>query len=116
MNYEFSTELESNNNTDNNNKTDSNGNTDSDNKTDIDSIKNSSENNYINMIVIFIFIFIIILILIISFIIWRKLRIKNRSLENKVNAIDFSSGINDDLINKKELSERRYDSYENTFI
>jgi len=116
MNYEFSTELESNNNTDNNNRTDSNGNTDSDNKTDIDSIKNSSENNYINMIVIFIFIFIIILILIISFIIWRKLRIKNRSLENKVNAIDFSSGINDDLINKKELSERRYDSYENTFI
>ena len=99
MNYKFYTELKEEKNKSSSSKTDSNNN-----------------KYFINIFVIFIFIFIIILILIISFIIWRKLKIKNRSLENKVNAIDFSSGINDDLINKKELSERRYDSYENTFI
>lgn len=80
---------------------------------------NISNNNksYINLIVIIILIFIIILILFIFIIIWRNMRIKNRSLENKVNAIDFSSGINEDLINNQELSEKKRNiSYENTFI
>ena len=93
MKYEFSTELKEEKNSDS---------------------KSSSNNNYINLIIFFIFI--IILILFISFNFWRKLKIKNRNLENKVNAIDFSSGINEDLIITKELSENRSDSYENTFI
>ena len=125
MNYEFSTELEKEENNSSNNNSDSNNYNDSNN--DKDSIKNNDNNNinkdnsdsnniFINMIIIFIFIIILVFILCIFFIIWRKLRIKNRSLENKVNAIDLSSGISEDLIITKELSENRSDSYENAFI
>jgi hypothetical protein len=44
------------------------------------------------------------------------LKIKNANLENKVKAIEFSSGLNEDFIINKELIENRSDSYENTFI
>ena len=91
MNYEYSTEL----------KIEKNN-----------SINNNSDSNFINMILIIIIIF----ILLISFIIWRKLKIKNANLENKVKAIEFSSGLNGDYIINKELIENRSDSYENTFI
>jgi len=43
------------------------------------------------------------------------MKIKNRSLQEKVNAISFSNGINEDLINNKE-SKKINEEYENTFI
>ena len=43
------------------------------------------------------------------------MKIKTNSLQDKVNAIDFSIGINEELINNKELKKINED-YENTFI
>ena len=78
--------------------------------------KDTTNNNSILLILIFIIILIIILFL--FFIFWRKYRIKSSNLEDKIKEINFSSGINDDLINNRELSdkERSSGSYLNSFI
>ena len=43
------------------------------------------------------------------------MKAKNKSLQDKVNAISFSDEINDDLINNKERRESSQE-YENSFI
>ena len=69
------------------------------------------------MIVVLISIAIFIIGSFLFFIIWRKMRIKNRSLENKVSAISFSTGLNQDLIiNRDSDHSKNNEEYENTFI
>jgi len=69
------------------------------------------------MIIALIIIPIFIISLLLFYIIWRKMKIKNRSLENKVNAISFSTGINQDLINNRDSgNSNKTEDYENTFI
>ena len=42
---------------------------------------------------------------------------KNRSLENKVSVISFSTGINQELINNRDSdNSKNTEDYENTFI
>jgi len=69
-------------------------------------------------VIILIFIIILIIVFILFFIIYRRMRIKSRSLEDKVNDTDFSSGLNNDLVGDKELSDkvRTSGSYLNSFI
>ena len=72
------------------------------------------DNNTLKIIIsIIIVAFIIFFILLL--IIYHKMKIKNNSLQDKVNAIDFSNGINEELNNNKELKKLNED-YENTFI
>ena len=69
------------------------------------------------MIVALIAIAIFIINLLLFFIFCRKMKIKNKSLENKVNAISFSTGINQDLINNRDSeNSKKSEDYENTFI
>ena len=66
-------------------------------------------------IIISIIILAFIIFFILLLIIYHKMKIKNNSLQDKVNAIDFSNGINEELNNNKELIKLNED-YENTFI
>ena len=68
------------------------------------------------IILLFIIFFVIMLFIFIIF--CRKLRIKNRDLEKKVNEFSFSSDNNEDLINNRELSGeiKRNNSNENYFV
>jgi len=60
---------------------------------------------------------VIIIILSIFFFYRRKMKKKNRNFEDKVKAISFSSGIENDLTNKNGAEESKVDDeYENTFI
>ena len=69
------------------------------------------------MIVALIAIAIFIIGLLLFFIFCRKMKKKNKSLENKVNAISFSTGINQDLINSRDSeNSKKSEDYENTFI
>ena len=75
------------------------------------------ERSKILRIIISIIIIVLIIALILFFIIYRKMRMKNTSLENKVTAISFSSGINQDLINNRDSDKsKNSEDYENTFI
>ena len=76
------------------------------------------QNTTNNSMIILIFIIILIIVFILFFIICRRMRIKSRSLEDKVNDTDFSSGLNNDLVGDKELSDkvRTSGSYLNSFI
>ena len=78
--------------------------------------KEHANNNSTRIIIL-----IIIIVLIIAFIlffIFRKIRIKSSSLEDKINDTNFSSGLNEDLKNNQELEERTRSSgsYLNTFL
>ena len=79
-------------------------------------IKNEIKNNNNTWIIILIFALIIVSILL--FIIYRKIKIKYGNIEDKIKDIDFSSGINEDLINNQELSdkERKSGSYLNVSL
>ena len=69
-------------------------------------------------IIILIIIIVLIPAFFLFFIIWRKIRIKSGNLENKVNDTNFSSGLNEDLNDNKELSDNVKDSgsYINAFL
>ena len=79
---------------------------------DINQVK-KEDNRFIIAISISIGVFIIFLILFLYF--CYKMKIKNDSLQDKINAISFSNGINDNLISNKE-SIKSNEEYENTFI
>ena len=69
------------------------------------------------MIIALIAIAIFIIGLFLFFITWRKMKMKNRSLENKVSVISFSTGINQELINNRDSdNSKNTEDYENTFI
>ena len=79
--------------------------------------KEQNDNNSINnwwIVLIFIIIFIITLFIFI--IIYRKLRLKDKNLEDKVDAISLSSVINDNLVNLETDKAKGNEDYENTFI
>jgi len=80
---------------------------------DINHVEKEKDYSLIISISISIVIFIICLIL--FYIIYRKLKIKNSSLQDKVKAISFSNGINEELNINKE-SNICNEEYENTFI
>ena len=80
--------------------------------------ENGSNNNSSNSwLIALIFIMIFIIICFIFFVNYRKIRLRNRNLEDKVNAISLSSGINEDLNNKFDLENKKInEDYENVFI
>ena len=99
MIYEFNTNLEKEQNDDNGNN------------------NNISNKNSINIWwIVLIFIIIFILTLFIFVIIYRKLRLKDKMLEDKVDAISLSSVISDDLVNLGKDKAKGNEDYENTFI
>ena len=106
MTYEFNTKLEekpNDSNDSNNNNNDSNDNRDSD--------SNS------NWLILVIFIIILIIASLIFFVIYRKIRLKTKYLEDKIDAISFSNEINEGLINDLDLDKKKgNEDYENTFI
>jgi len=55
--------------------------------------------------------------LIIFFFCWKKIRNKNKNLEEKVNSISFTSEKEDDFLNDNILEKSKIDDeYENIFI
>ena len=80
---------------------------------DINKVEKEEDNRLLIAISISIAIFIISLIL--FFIICRKMKLKNNSLQDKFKSISFSNGINAELINNKD-SITNNEEYENTFI
>ena len=70
-----------------------------------ESKENTNNNNIWIIILIIIIAFIIILIL--FFKIYRKIRIKSGNIEDKINDIDFSSGLNEDLTSNHELTDKK---------
>ena len=77
--------------------------------------KEKKDDNTIFIIVIILIVVALFAALILSFFIWHKMRLKNRRLEDKVNAISFSNGISEELNNNKD-SLKSNEEYENTFI
>ena len=75
-------------------------------------------NNNNGWIIILIIIITLIIVLILFFIIYRKIRIKSGNIEDKINDVDFSYGLNEDLINNQELSnkERKSGNYLNVSL
>ena len=69
----------------------------------------------VNLSIIIIVIVAFIVIVILFIIICWKMKNKNRNLQDKVNAISFSEGINDDLATNIDSSESN-EEYDNTFI
>ena len=68
-------------------------------------------------IIILSFSFFIIIVLIIFFFCWKKIRNKNKNLEEKVNSISFTSEKEDDFLNDNILEKSKIDDeYENIFI
>jgi hypothetical protein len=75
----------------------------------------SQKEDKLLIIVISVSIAVFIIALIVFLLYCFKMKAKNNSLQDKVNAIDFSNGINEELNNNKELIKLNED-YENTFI
>ena len=70
--------------------------------------KEEEKNTKNNSMIILIIIIVLIVVFFLFFIIWKKRRINSRNIEDQINDINLSSGINDDgLINNKELSDRK---------
>ena len=60
--------------------------------------------------------FLIIILIIIFIFFYRRFKKKNKSLKEKVQAISFSSGINEDVIDKTKNKSKDDEDYETTFI
>ena len=74
------------------------------------------ENEYQTLLIVIVCICIAFIILsFVLFICLRKLRRKNRKLEDKVEAISFSSGLDEDSIDR-DINSKKSEDYENTFI
>lgn len=77
--------------------------------------KKESKNKISSYLIIVLIILIIILIVCFIFL-YRRFKIKNKNLKEQVQAISFSSGINEDVIDKTKNKSKDDEDYETTFI
>ena len=71
-------------------------------------IDNEDDTGYIWIIILIIILFLIIAFILI--LIWKKINFKSRSIKDKINEINFESGINKDINNNQELEDNERES------
>ena len=71
-------------------------------------IDNEDDTGYIWILILIIILFLIIAFILI--LIWKKINFKSRSIKDKINEINFESGINKDINNNQELEDNERES------